>query len=614
MNLPRVCLVLFVSIIVIAARAEQTNPPAAAGAATNAAPGAVTSNALPASITIDGIVYSNVTWRMVTAATVTIFHQTGVASIPLEKLPPELQQRFGYQPQKTASAAPDAHTRAMHRRPAAHAVPAAGGSAFNVRHYGAPGDGTNLDTAALQQAIDAAADAGGGTVIFPPGRYLSGSLDLKSHVTLQLDEGATLLGSPHRLDYRKVNFHGLLLADQQHDIGICGKGVIDGQGRLLAADTERLVKAGELPDAKEGERPVLINFRGCSNVTVRDITLKDSACWVEDYRDCEHLTVENITVRSIAAWNNDGIDIDGCVHVAVRGCDIDSEDDGICLKSGDKACDDVLVENCRVRSSCNALKFGTSSTVGFKNVTCRNLDIYDTYSSAIALEIVDGGEMQNVQINHIKITDSNNPIFVRLGHRNANGAIGSLHGVVLSDITAEIPNRRPDEMTKFPGVNTWKKHGRPTLVTASVTGLPEHPVQDVTLQNITIVYGGIGSVPQPKHLRLDSLAKVPECSKNYPESRMFGTLPAWGFYCRHAERIKFDNVTIRVQDKDYRPALVCDDMRIVELNGFHVGSAGSEPVIVLNDVQGVTMRDSSAPPDASGFVKRMGSTRDIQGP
>jgi polygalacturonase len=153
----------------------------------------------------------------------------------------------------------------------------ASGTAFDVRQYGATGDGTNLDTAALQQAIDAAANAGGGTVIFSPGRYLSGSLDLKSHVTLQLDKGATLLGSPHQPDYRKVNFHGLLLADRQQDITICGKGVIDGQGTLLAADTERLWKAGKLPTATEGQRPMLINFRNCTNVTVRDLTLKDSA-------------------------------------------------------------------------------------------------------------------------------------------------------------------------------------------------------------------------------------------------------------------------------------------------------------------------------------------------
>jgi hypothetical protein len=485
----------------------------------------------------------------------------------------------------------------------------ASGRPFDVRQYGATGDGTNLDTAALQQAIDAAANAGGGTVVFSPGRYLSGSLDLKSHVTLQLDKGATLLGSPHQPDYRKVNFHGLLLADRQQDITICGKGVIDGQGTLLAADTERLWKAGKLPTATEGQRPMLINFRNCTNVTVRDLTLKDSACWVEDYRDCEHLAIENLTVRSLAAMNNDGIDIDGCAHVVVRGCDIDSEDDGICLKSGDKPCDDVLVENCRVRSSCNALKFGTASVAGFKNIICRNLEIYDTYISGIALEIVDGGEMENVQISHIRITDSHNAIFIRLGHRNVNGAVGSLHGVSLSDITAEIPNLPPDQMNKFPGPNPYHT---PMLITASITGLPGHPVQDISLKNITIIYGGIGSVPMPGQPRLDSLVKIPECARNYPECRMFGILPAWGFYCRHAEGIKFDQVTLRVKGSDYRPALVCDDVRDIVLNGFHVGAAGSEPVIVLNDVQGATIRDSTAPLGAGTFVKAMGSTWDVQ--
>ena len=488
----------------------------------------------------------------------------------------------------------------------------AGGATFNIKQYGAAGDGAHMDTAALQQAIDAAVNAGGGIVLFPAGRYLSASLDLKSHVTLQLDEGATLLGSPHKPDYRKANFYGLLLADNQQDIAVCGKGVIDGQGTLLAADTERLWKEKKLLDAKEGERPLIINFRHCTNVTVRDITLKDSACWVEEYRDCEHLTVENIKVRSLAALNNDGIDIDGCAHVVVRGCDIDSEDDGICLKSADQACDDVLVENCRVRSSCNALKFGTASAVGFKNITCRNLEIYDTYICAIALEIVDGGKMENVHVSHIKITDSNNAIFVRLGHRNVKKPVGIFHDVSLSDITAEIPNRPQEEMNKFPAIS--KHRNRPTLITASITGLPGTPIQDVTLQNVSIVYGGIGSTPQPGHLRLDSLAKVPECAARYPEGSMFGTLPAWGFYCRHAEGIKFDNVTLRVSGQDYRPAMVCDDARNIELNGFHVESAGSEPVIVLNDVQGATIQNSAAPPGATSFVKTMGSTRDVKGP
>ena len=164
--------------------------------------------------------------------------------------------------------------------------------------------------------------------------------------------------------------------------------------------------------------------------------------------------------------------------------------------------------------------------------------------------------MENVNISHIKITDTHNPIFIRLGHRNVKGPVGTLHGVTLSDITAEIPNRSVEQLNKFVGEVKYPLRSRPTLTTASITGLPGHPVQDVTLKNITIIYGGIGGVSQPNHLRWDNLAKVPECTKNYPESRMFGVLPAWGFYCRHAEGIKFKNVTLRVQGQDYRPALV----------------------------------------------------------
>jgi len=485
-------------------------------------------------------------------------------------------------------------------------------SIFDVKQYGALGNGTHSDTVALQQAIDAAAAAGGGTVTFPPGRYLSGSLDLKSHVTLRLEENATLLGSPRRVDYRRVNFHGLVLADQQVDIGICGPGAIDGQGAALAADTERLWHQGDLADAKEGERPVLINFRACTNVLVRDVTLKDSACWVEDYRDCEHLAVEHVTVRSDVAYNNDGIDIDGCVHTVVRGCNIDSEDDAICLKSGDRPCDDVLVEHCRLRSSCNGLKFGTASHGGFKNIICRSLDIYDVYISAIALEIVDGGEMENVRVSDIKIKDSNNAIFLRLGHRNVHGEIGSFHGVTISNVTAQIPNRPADQFTKFPDYG--KHNSRRTLMTAAIIGLPGHPVQDVTLQDISIVYGGIGNEPQPGQLTLDNLAKVPERTADYPEISSFGILPAWGFYCRHAEGIHFNNVILRVQNSDYRPALLCDDSRGIALDEFHVQSAGTEPVIVLNDIHGAAIRNSPAPAGATRFIETRGSTRDVVGP
>lgn len=492
---------------------------------------------------------------------------------------------------------------------AIHAANAAG--TFDIRHFGATGDGRTMDTAAIQKAIDAASSANGGQVNFPPGTYLSGSIRLKSRVHLYLEKGATLLGSEKRENYQKLSFLGLVLADKQDDIGISGSGVIDGQGEILAGKVVGTIKPGKFPDANEAKRPVIINFRNCRNITVRDITLRESACWVQLYRDCDRVLLENLTIRTMAAITNDGIDLDGCSNVIVRGCDIDSEDDGICLKSSRRTCENVLIENCRLRSSCNALKFGTASVRGFKNITVRNLEIYDTYLSGIALECVDGGVLENVNISKVRMTDTNNPIFIRLGRRMPEASPGSVSGVTISDVTAEIPNRPHEEMNKFP---PYWRHQCTTLITASITGLPGNPVRDVTLKNISILYGGIGSTPQQDHHRIDRLDQVPECAENYPESKMFGTLPAWGFYCRHVEGIKLENVTLRVQGQDYRPALVCDDVRNLDLNGFRVQSAGTEPVIALKDVNGALIRNSPPPPAAGSFIKTMGKTASVKGP
>ncbi len=484
---------------------------------------------------------------------------------------------------------------------------------FDVGLFGAVGNGTNFDTKAIQSAIDAAASAGGGLVRFLPGKYLSGSLRLKSHVTIWLDKGATLLGSPHRADYSKLatradygklNFYALLLADGQEDIGIAGEGVIDGQGTRLVADTRHIMPQRNPPYADEIERPFIINFRDCQKVTIRDITLTNSSCWTEDYHNCRNLTVEHIKVRAMAAITTDGVDIDGCSNAVVRDCDFDTEDDAICLKSSDRLCENVLVENCRVRSSCYAFKLGTASTKGFKNITCRNLYIYDTYRSGIAVECVDGGSLENVNISNITITNTCNAIFIRLGHRNRNGSIGSLRNVTISDVTAEIPNRPREEMNKFPA--DWQGHGNHPLIPSSITGLPGAPVRDITLRNVSLIFGGVGGKSKHKEHQLeDQLGDVPECADKYPSCAMFGSLPAWGFYCRHADGIKFENVTLKVKGKDFRPALICDDVKNLVLEGSHILSAGSEPVIVLKRVAGATIHNSPAPKNCVQFVKKI---------
>ena len=183
--------------------------------------------------------------------------------------------------------------------------------------------------------------------------------------------------------------------------------------------------------------------------------------------------------------------------------------------------------------------------------------------------------------------------------------------MTISDVTAEIPNRRKDEMNKFP---SYWRHLCTTLITGSITGLPGNPVREVTLRNIAITYGGIGDAPKPDHVLLENLKDVPECAQNYPESKMFGVLPAWGLYCRHAERLVFENVTLRVTGKDYRAAAVFDDVGKLLLDRFNVLSAGKEPVMVLNDVERAIIRNSQPPANAVRFIEQRGKTRDVQGP
>ncbi len=481
------------------------------------------------------------------------------------------------------------------------------GRDFDIVSFGAVGDGQTLNTAAIQKAVDATAVAGG-RVVFPPGRYLSGTIRLKSGVTLHLEKGASLLGSSDLAHYQRLNFLALVMADQQKDIGISGEGVIDGQGKVIAEAVIGPIKPGSFPDAGEAKRPVIVNFRNCRGVTVRDVTLRESACWVQLYRDCAQVRLENIKVRTMAAVTNDGLDIDGCSNVVVRGCDIDSEDDAICLKSSRKRCENILIENCRIRSSCNALKFGTASTVGYKNVTVRNLEIYDTYLSGIALQIVDGGVMENIHISNVKMTTTNNPIFIRLGHRNKDGPVGAIRGVTISDLTAEIPNRKKSEMNKFP---SYWRHLCTTLITGSITGLPGNPVRGVTLRNISIAYGGIGDAPKPDHLLLQDLGKIPQHAQNYPESKMFGVLPAWGLYGRHVEGLVMENVSLKVTGTDYRAAVILDDVRNLKLDRFQILSAGKEPPMVMNDVVGGTVLDSRGPGGAAGWIEKRGTTKDV---
>ena len=298
---------------------------------------------------------------------------------------------------------------------------------YNILDYGAVPDGKTINTKAIQSAIDAASKNKGGKVIFPKGKFLSGSIEMKSDVDIYLAEGAVLLGSTNPDDYKPMNTDGrpispkkddnsqlaLLLAHKANNISLSGKGLIDGQGRELALNIDSLHHAGVRIDPNyskknmrpsETVRPKLFRFSECNQVKISDIKIKSAACWGLSFELCSYITINNISLTNRAYWNNDGMDITDCRNVRITNCDVDAADDGICLKSYYPGYynDSIYIANCTIRSSASAIKFGTASYGGFKNVTIENIKIFDTFRSAIALECVDGGIIENININNIK--------------------------------------------------------------------------------------------------------------------------------------------------------------------------------------------------------------------
>ena len=484
---------------------------------------------------------------------------------------------------------------------------------YDITSFGAVGDGMANNTAFIQKAIDSAAAHGGGRVLVPAGKFVTGVITLRSGVELFVSPTAMLLGSTKRTDYGTVRASALIVAESQHHISIAGGGTIDGRGREVVADVDRMLKEGTLQDPQwqtanpwgqkrsaEFNRPHLLTFKNCDHVTIKGVLFKDAACWVQTYKECTNLTIDSIRVQSTAYYNNDGIDIDDCRNVKVTRCNVNADDDGICLKSGNPNtfCENVEISDCVVRSSASALKFGTASHGGFKHVRVKNIKIYDTYRSAIALESVDGGTLEDITIENIKATNTGNAIFIRLGHRKTEAAIGKVRKIRISNVKVEVPAGKPDKGYEMEGPVVRVPHN---IFPASITGLPGHPVEDVILENISITYEGGGN-KQVAHFGIDSLQKVPENAGDYPEFSMFGELPCWGLYVRHATGIQLKNIKLQYKKEDFRPALVFDDVQQLQVQGLQIPSAKSTPVIVLKDVPAPQLNTMKLPFDKSKAV------------
>jgi len=461
---------------------------------------------------------------------------------------------------------------------------------YNIIDFGAIPDGKTLSTAQIQSAIEAAHENGGGRVIVPAGYFLSGSIIMKSGVELHLQKAAVLLGSTNPDHYIKLNrWKALVMADDQNNIAITGVGEIDGQGRQLALHIDSLFYAGIIDSAdynfvemrpKYYLRPQLIEFVQCKNIQVRNVTLKNAACWVQTHHECENIIIDSVRTESDAYWNNDGIDIQDCKNVRITNCYVNSADDGICLKShsSDYSCDSIYIANCTVRSSASAIKFGTRSHGGFKNVVIENIKVYDTFRSAIAIECVDGGALDNVLIHNIHAENTGNAIFIRLGKRHTKTP-GTLKNVTIKNIKVQVPLERPDYAYEVRGPALPFFHN---TFPSSITGIPGHPVENVTLENIDIVYPGRGNTGLA-HMPVSRLNRVPEQEAAYPEFSMFGELPSWGFYIRHMDGLTMKNIKLSIEAPDYRPAIVFDDVRNLSIQSIIIQGDTKQKHFVLHN-------------------------------
>jgi len=462
------------------------------------------------------------------------------------------------------------------------------GKDVNVTDFGAIPDGKTLTTKSIQKAIDHCSATGGGTVTVPVGIYLTHTVFLKDSVNLHILKGATILGDTDPQAFTGAVIYG----NEIKDASITGLGVINGQGF-----------AKDFP--KEGPRHNDVQLFRCKNITVKDVTMLNAPSWVFRIRECDGVMVRGVRILSYVNQNNDGIDIDA-KNVTISDCIIDSEDDAVCLKSDnpDFVVENVAITNCVISTNCNAIKFGTASRGGFKNITISNCivrwpsaagkipprstlkgcDTDRILEIGIALEVVDGGFMDQVAISNISMTGIQTPLFIRLGSRRGRG---TLKNVVISNITAT------DE----------------TMLSSSITGILGSYVENVIVRDVIFNSKGTGTM-------VEATAEVPENEDAYPQANVvFGySVPAYGMYVRHVKDLVLENFIFNLRAPDARPAVMLDDCHNIKLSNFDVDiPTHNQPLIRLKQSTNVTISGYQSVTPLPSFLSVEGEqTRDVK--
>jgi polygalacturonase len=498
--------------------------------------------------------------------------------------------------------------------PSVRSADVAGVQFYNVRAFGATGDGKTLDSPAINKAIETSAEAGGGTVYLPAGTYLSGSIRLKSNIHLLIDAGATLLGAPQAMnaydpeepfvgpayqDGGHTYFHNSLIwGENLTNIAITGLGIINGGGLSTGDGSEdrasgfssfgRGAMPGALtntPGARLGNKAVALKL--CRNVLMRDVTIAHGGHFAILVTGCDDMTIDNVTIDT----DRDGMDIDCCRNTMISNCRVNSpRDDGICPKSTFALGRNVITENltivnCQVSGfregtlmdgtmqgggGTGRIKMGTEANGGFRNITIANCTFRGCHG--LALEEVDGGILENVTINNITMMDvAGYPIYITTGKRNRGPNVtqpSRMRNIFISNVIATGVDRAS-------GIQ--------------IAGLPEQPIEGVRLENIRLQFRGGGT-------EASGAVNPPELGTGYPEPR--GTMPGYGLFARHVKGLELANVTLGFDTADMRPALVGVDLDGVEIDNLKAQLAPGVAPARWENVRGLVVRNSPVLPAA----------------
>lgn len=480
---------------------------------------------------------------------------------------------------------------------------------FNVRDYGAAGDGRTLDSPAINKAIEACGAAGGGTVWVPAGTYLSGSIRLTNNLNLYIDSGATILAAPADMNAYDPTEHweGQAYQDGGHtyfqnsliwgvgltNISITGRGLLHGKGLTRSSalfDRMNGFNVWNRPNATRTNMPPVrignktIGLKLCRDVLLRDFTIYKGGHFGVLATGCDQLTIDNVTMDV----ERDGIDVDCCRNTTISNCRINSPgDDAICPKSSFALGRNVITENmtivnCQVsafemgtlldgtmkpsRSKNGRIKLGTEANGGFRNITIANCTFRGC--RGLALEEVDGGIMENITINNITMMDvAAYPIYITTGKRNRGPNVTTksrARNILISNVIAT---------------------GVEPMSGIQITGMPDELIDGVRLENIRIVYQGGGT-------REDAQRVPKELDTGYPEPRNLGIMPAYGLFARHVRGLEVENVRFSFEKDDFRPAIVAVNVDGLEIDNLKAQVAEGVLPARFDDVKGLVIRNS----------------------